>query len=257
MEKEKLLQDWQVESEYWFTFNHPKIPGVDFGMAYLSESNLEESLKLVVDLFSKSEPKYVHLKISRDDIYKLMRQVALRSIDDGFGVVCKDVIKNKVISVCLWTDAYNNRTNPLKLEELFSDDNPIRDIMGLWTDFKDVTKATGPKEALMMDFAVTSPEYNGTYIGTTLAVNIFFSMHSKLNLRYVYTIAGNKITSIASKRGKGVLVASVDIKNYKNSKGVKVFEGLEETTKKLNTLPFDKVEFWEFETASAHVSPNL
>jgi len=246
------------EAEYFYTFQHPKCPGVDFGMQWLSQSNLEESLKLITDLFHTSEPKYVHLNIAWKDIHTMMKRVAERSIADGYGQICRDINTNKLVSVSLWTDPYNNAKDPLDLKILFPEDHPIRDIMGLWDGLKEPYQLKAAKREIVMDFAGTSPDYPGTYIGTTLGINIFamnFFVPFKEGFG-VYTIAGNRISSIASKRGNGVLVASVDLKGYTNKKGVKVFENIDDTCKKLKTLSFSKVELWKFDHES-HVRPKL
>jgi len=237
-----------LDQEPLQTFRPKTRPDIEIGLFMLKMEDHEIATTLLAERFSKTEAKYVHLGIPYEDVHKMILATVKRSIEDGGAVCAINLFKNTIIAVCACIDLYREIKEPLNLGKLFPEDAHIQKLFEFWECLA-VPKEMEPKVLKLMwgsGFGATDAEYEQLSLSAR-TLDMIFKVTRGVGLG---VMGNNRSTAAAIKLGWKA-VKSISLKEYRDKKGNKVFEGIEETCQKLNITPFDTVHLMCWNTRTA------
>jgi len=238
----------QPQPTFYKTWNPPANPTLQLQLVSLTTEDLEEAVNLAARCFTEKDPLVVHCGIPFEEYYSLVRPYAERSIQEDLGVVFKDTATNKIISLSICTDYYNEDKTPLDYRSIFKNKAKYFAIGELLENFKtfDELKATQPNEIIHEAFIATSPEYAKLGINTELT-KFLLKEHPKVSkAKLAFQEAINGVSQKIATNTGWVLLDEVVIESYQDSNGVNPFLGYEKTVERLNWIPSKGVKLFKY-----------
>jgi len=239
------------------TYRPKNRPDIEIGLYMLKMEDLELASHLLADRFSKTEARWVHLGIPYEDVYKKMLVYVKRSIEDGLAVCAIDLTENKLVHVSTCMDTYREIKEPLNDEKLFPKDAQIHKLYEFWEQFN-LPKEMEPKrlgEFWGGGVAATYPKYEQLGI----LARVLGIYHLLIPVGQCTTIAENNRTQSSTSSGGGKVIKSIKLRDYQDKNGVKIFEGIDETCKKINVEHSEYVclMYWDTRKGPAQPTPKL
>jgi len=237
----------------FLTYRPKNRPDIEIGLYLLKMEDLEIAAHLLADRFSNTEAKYVHLGIPYEDVYRMMLVLVKRSIEDGLAVCAIDLTENKLVCIDTLMDTYREIKEPLNFEKLFPKDAQIHKLFEFWEQFN-LPKEMEPKrlgEFWGGGMAATDLEYERFGIITRMTA---FHMHL-MPVGQATTLAGNNRSQNSSSSGGAKIMKAVRLRDYKDKNGVKIFEGIDETCKRIKVEPFEYVSLMYWDSRQGPIVP--
>lgn len=200
-----------------------------------TEDRLEDIIDQAVEVFTEGEPIGVYLGFTKEMYYKLMRPVIQRSFEENLGVVCYDIETGKVALVAIAYDAYNASINPVFPE---STDPRVVNLFEVFAAAEQDDSVAPKKFNDLIDLWVVacSKEFQG--YGLAKAVLEWMPRYHPLlsQSRVIKMTASHPRTKAIIDKQGWLTKKSLNLREYKNSKGEAVFKNIKEDFEKQGFL---------------------
>jgi len=249
----KTTKPASLNQKAFVTYRPKSRPDIEIGLFLLKMEDLELAADLLADRFSKIDVRYVHLGVPYEDVYKIMLVLLERAIEDGLAVCAMDLTNNKLVHVNTTMDTYRKIQEPLNLEKLFPKDAQIHKVFEFWEWFNlpKEMEPTRPGEFWGGGLAATDMKYEQFGI---MGRTMLFIGHL-LPEGQATTIAANNRSQSSISASGGKIIKSLKLKDFQDKNGVKIFEGVAETCKKIGIEPFEYVHLMYWDTRSGPAQP--
>jgi len=225
------------------TFTSLKNPDLQFEIVPLTKDDLEEAVSLSARCYSQRDPLVVHFQIPYEEIYISQKIYAQRAIEDNMAVVVKDTKTGKIIGVALQADEYHMNTDPVSYEGAIPSTSRIYDLMATeeYMEFPKNNVATQPNEIVHGVFIAVDEAYAGNRVQLNTQ-DFLIKEHPIISkARLFYTEVYNPISSKVCDQSNWKTVETLSLKTFKTKEGQNLFEGFEETMKKLGMPPSENM----------------
>jgi len=193
--------------------------------------------------FFQMTPLRLHLQITFEQLYPLIEIRCFRSIEDKLAIVCKDTKTSKIVGVGIFFDQYRELNEPVdysKVSRTGGQENEFQELMK-YTKAGCIFKPSKPYEIISFGNIAVDTSYAKQKIAKELN-NFVLRVHPIISqARLGIVVCTNPISEGWFKEIGWKIENLVELKNYKNSKGVNPFEGLRETAEKIGFNDYERV----------------
>jgi len=179
-------------------------------------------------------PLRLHLKITFEQLYPYIEIRCFRSIEAKLAIVCKDTKTSKIVGAAFFVDQYRELNEPIdysKASRTGGQENEYQEMIK-YTKGRYIFRPSKPYEIISLANIAVDSSYAKQKIAKEL-LNFAFRVHPIISqARLGIVVTTNPIIERWMKEAGWKIENVVELKDYKNSKGVNPFEGLRETAEK-------------------------
>jgi len=216
-----------------------------FEICDIQPEDMEETTKLVTDIFQTRDPLSVHLQIPYEQYHFYIKLFLTRSMEDKLCLVCKDTETSKVVGTNVVIDQYRDIVDPVPYKTLLPKDCRILELETLLGSFEAFKTMETPKpyERALQFFGAVDEKY-AQYRLMDKLFECLRDEHPYGSKCLVFLCDSTNAVAQKSLLRKGFeVVNQIKLNDYKKEDGTNPFEGFEETVKKLNASAFENVYF--------------
>jgi len=226
-----------------FRYQFTSTAGEAFEITPLKTEDVPEAAKIMTEGYLQMNPLRLHLQITIEQLYPYIEIRCFRSIEDKLAIVCKDTKTSKIVGAAIFFDQYRELNEPVDYSKASStggQENEFQELMK-YTKARYIFRPSKPYEIISFGNIAVDTNYAKQKIAKEL--NSFaLRVHPIISqARLGIVVCTNPITEGWIKEAGWKIENVVELKDYKNSKGVNPFERLRETADKIGFNNYERV----------------